>query len=131
MLTDKSGILLNFCICGIGHDTGEIYNTLSRLCEQIPDFIINTVFLDGAASVSQHNRFANLTEVKGDSVDGNILYAGSRQYTIAEDALVYELRDGDYYLSSLALVTGGGFTLTGWYDKPEREGGRIRVVLAE
>ena len=30
-----------------------------------------------------------------------------------------------------ALVTGGGFTLTGWYDKPEREGGRIRVVLAE
>ena len=77
------------------------------------------------------DRFANLTEVKGDSVDGNILYAGSRQYTIAEDALVYELRDGDYYLSSLALVTGGGFTLTGWYDKPEREGGRIRVVLAE
>ena len=60
-----------------------------------------------------------------------ILYAGSRQYTIAEDALVYELRDGDYYLSSLALVPGGGFTLTGWYDKPEREGGRIRVVLAE
>ena len=35
------------------------------------------------------------------------------------------------HIKRLALVTGGGFTLTGWYDKPVREGGRIRVVLAE
>ena len=62
---------------------------------------------------------------------GEVVEAAAKEEIIAEDALVYELRDGDYYLSSLALVTGGGFTLTGWYDKPEREGGRIRVVLAE
>ncbi len=43
---------------------------------------------------SEIDRFANLTEVKGDSVDGNILYAGSRQYTIAEDALVTYSRAG-------------------------------------
>ena len=40
------------------------------------------------------------------------------------------MRDGDYYLTSLDRVTGGDYTLTGWYDKAETVGGRIRVVLA-
>ena len=30
----------------------------------------------------------------------------------------------------VALVTGGNYSLTGWYDKAESEGGRIRVILA-
>ena len=42
-----------------------------------------------------------------------------------------ELWSETVQMDAPALVTGGGFTLTGWYDKPEREGGRIRVVLAE
>ena len=44
---------------------------------------------------------------------------------------VYEVRDGKYYLTSLALVTGGDYTLTGWYDKDQTDGGRIRVILAK
>lgn len=77
------------------------------------------------------DRFANLTEVKLTSVDGTTAYGGNRQYTIWDDALVYEVRDGKYYLTSLALVTGGDYTLTGWYDKDQTDGGRIRVILAK
>ena len=77
------------------------------------------------------DRFTNLTEVKLTSVEGTTAYAGNRQYTIWDDALVYEVRDGKYYLTSLALVSGGDYTLTGWYDKDQTDGGRIRVILAE
>lgn len=76
------------------------------------------------------DRFANLTEVRLTSVEGTTAYAGNRQYAIWDDALVYEVRDGKYYLTSLALVTGGDYTLTGWYDKDESQGGCIRVIVA-
>ena len=76
------------------------------------------------------DRFANLTEVKLTSVEGTTAYAGNRQYAIWDDALVYEVRDNEYYPTSLALVSGGDYTLTGWYDKDQTDGGRIRVILA-
>ena len=76
------------------------------------------------------DRFANLTEVKLTSVEGTTAYAGNRQYAIWDDALVYEVRDNEYYPTSLALVSGGDYTLTGWYDKDQADGGRIRVILA-
>ena len=72
----------------------------------------------------------NLTSVRIDSVNGMTAYADNRQYAIWDDVIVYEVRDNEYYLTSLALVTGGNYSLTGWYDKAESEGGRIRVILA-
>lgn len=77
------------------------------------------------------DRFTNLTKLKITSVEGTTAYANNRQYAIWDDTLVYEVRDGKYYLTSLALVTGGDYTLTGWYDKDQTDGGRIRVILAE
>ena len=77
------------------------------------------------------DRFVNLTEVKLTAVEGTAAYAGNRQYAIWDDALVYEVRDGKYFLTSLALVSGGDYTLTGWYDKDQADGGRIRVILAK
>lgn len=77
------------------------------------------------------DRFTNLTKLKITSVEGTTAYANNRQYAIWDDALVYEVRDGKYYLTSLALVTGGDYTLTGWYDKDQTDGGRIRVILAK
>lgn len=77
------------------------------------------------------DRFFNLSKVSLTSVDGNTAYGSNRQYTLSDNVLVYEIRDNEYYLSSLALVTGGDFSLTGYYDKSMSEGGRIRVLLAE
>ena len=76
------------------------------------------------------DRLENLTRVYIDSVDGMTAYADNQQYAIWDDVLVYEVRDNEYYLTSLSLVAGGGYNLTGWYDKAESEGGRIRVILA-
>ena len=79
----------------------------------------------------QIDRLVNLTEVKITAVEGNTAYAGNRQYAIWDNALVYEVRDGKYYPTSLALVSGGNYTLTGYYDKDQTDGGRIRVILAK
>ena len=77
------------------------------------------------------DRFTNLTKVKLTSIEGTTAYGGNRQYAIWDDALVYEVRDGKYFLTSLALVSGGDYTLTGYYDKDQADGGRIRVILAK
>ena len=77
------------------------------------------------------DRIYNLTEVELTGVDGNVALSGNRRYTLSESVAVYEVRDGDYYLTSLDRVTGGDYTLTGWYDKDQTDGGRIRVILAE
>ena len=64
-------------------------------------------------------------EIAGDQFVGD----GTR-HTISDSVAVYENRNGDYYLSSLARVQNGGFVLTGWYDKADTAGGRIRVIVA-
>ena len=35
-----------------------------------------------------------------------------------------------YYVASLDKVNSGSYTLTGWYDKAESSGGRMRVIIA-
>ena len=76
------------------------------------------------------DRFLNLTEVKLTGLEDTTAYAGNRQYAVWDDVLVYEVRDNKYYPTSLALVAGGDYTLTGYYDKDQTDGGRIRVILA-
>ena len=57
--------------------------------------------------------------------------AGTRTWTISDSVAVYEYRDENYYRSDLGRVTGGGYDLTGWYDKDQTQGGCIRVIIAE
>lgn len=76
-------------------------------------------------------RIYNLTELTLTAVADNRATAGNRDYTLSDSVAVYELRDGTYYLAALAHVTGGGYTLTGWYDKAEADGGRVRVIVAK
>lgn len=78
----------------------------------------------------QVDRAVNLEEVDITSVEGSTAYAGNRELAIWDGAQVYEVRDDEYYLSSLSIVSGGGYTLTGYYDKDQSQGGRIRVILA-
>ena len=110
---DVSGQSLTF------GSTNTIYNLKTGPCQ---------VKMDGPSSVE---RLYNLTERKLDSINGNTAVGtNNRQYTLSENVVVYVYEDGDYQLSSLARVTGGNYTLTGWYDKDETAGGRIRVIIA-
>ena len=79
---------------------------------------------------SNPERLYGLTAVKAGQVTGNQLVAGSQRYTLADGVVVYEYRDGRYYLSSLARAESGG-DITGWYDKAESEGGRIRIIVVK
>ena len=77
------------------------------------------------------DRLLPLTQVRADSIHGSVLRSGSRSYTIADQVVVYEYRDRQYFLSTLDRVQEQGLSLTGWYDRPESEGGRIRVIVAQ
>ncbi|MGI5963512.1 MAG: S-layer homology domain-containing protein [Lawsonibacter sp.] len=72
-----------------------------------------------------------LTSAKTGDIQNNQFVAGEKRYTLSDQVAVYEKRGDNYYISSLARVSGGEFTLTGWYDKVDNKGGRIRVILAQ
>lgn len=69
-----------------------------------------------------------LTSAGAGQITGGQFVTAGRRYTLADGAAVYEYRDGRYYLSSLARAESGG-NVTGWYDKAESDGGRIRVIV--
>ena len=76
-------------------------------------------------------RLFNLTQRKLSGISGNVaLGTDNRQYNLWEHVAVYEVVNGEYQLSNLSRISGGDYTLTAWYDKPESEGGCIRVILA-
>lgn len=56
---------------------------------------------------------------------------GKTSYSLSDRVQVYERRGGEYYLTTLPLVSNlNDYTLTGWYDKTDINGGRIRIVVA-
>ena len=76
------------------------------------------------------DRMYSLSEVKATGLSGYTLQAGNRTYQVAEQVVVYEYRDHQYFPSTLDRVQELGLSLTGWYDRPENQGGRIRVIVA-
>lgn len=81
-------------------------------------------------SPSAPEKLASLTSAGTGTVVSGKFEAKNTRYAISEQVAVYEYRSGSYYLSTLARVQSGGFTLTGWYDKAESAGGRLRVIVA-
>ena len=76
-------------------------------------------------------RMYSLTSAGEGTVSGRQFLTDQRRYTLSDQVLVYERRDGQYLLSSLARTQEGDFTLTAWYDRPEAQGGRVRVIVAQ
>ena len=76
------------------------------------------------------DRMYSLTATQPGEIVGNQFAAGNRKYTLADQVVVYELRNGQYFLSSLSRAQNGDFTLTAWYDKVDSQGGRVRVIVA-
>lgn len=72
-----------------------------------------------------------LTSMSISSAGGSSAMSGTTAYTLSDSVQVYEESGSAYYLSSLDRVSGGGYSLTAWYDKSETSGGRIRVIVAK
>lgn len=88
--------------------------------------------MDGTAL----DKLYNLTSVKLSSVDSNIAVTVDRQkFDLSNGVQVYrkEFRSGEgtkYFLTNLDTISSGEYTLTGWYDKLESRGGRMRIIVA-
>ena len=84
-------------------------------------------------SDSSVERLYNLTEqrLESISISDNVAVGNNRrEYALADQVAVYVYQDGEYLLSSLSKIAEGNYSLTGWYDKTESAGGRIRVIVA-
>ena len=80
---------------------------------------------------SSIERLVNLEQRRLSSVSGTVAVGSDdREYAVSETVAVYEVVNGEYQFSSLARISGGDYTLTGWYDKAENQGGCIRVIVA-
>lgn len=86
------------------------------------------VCIKGSASAPE--KLASLTSAGTGTIVSGKFEAKNTRYAISEQVAVYEYRNGSYYPSTLARVQDGSFTLTGWYDKAESTGGRLRVIVA-
>ncbi len=77
------------------------------------------------------DKMVQLHSVAVERIENHTLVTEQRNYPVLDHMVVYEFRDGEYYLSSLERVKHGGYQLTGWYDKTPGEGGCIRILVAK
>ena len=107
----------------IGGTSYSIPNSSTR-------FWVTTGPMQILGDTANPDRMYSLTATESGQILGNQFAAGNRKYTISDQVVVYELRNSQYFLSSLGRAQNGDFTLTGWYDKEDSQGGRIRVIVA-
>lgn len=108
----------------LGGTAGSISQTTIRY-----PVSLGGIRVKGTAQVPE--KMYSLTSAKTGEVSGNQFVTGERKYTLADNVIVYEVRNGNYYLSTLARIKSGNFILTGWYDKADVDGGRLRVISAK
>lgn len=108
----------------------DVGGTTYTLANSTTGFPVSTGGIMLKGDLNNPDKMYRLTKLEADRISGNLLIAGNRSYTMADDVVIYEYRNGSYYLSSAQRVTEKGLSLTGWYDKAESSGGRIRIVVA-
>lgn len=108
----------------------DVGGTTYILANSTTGFPVSTGGIMLKGDLNNPDKMYRLTKLEADRISGNLLIAGNRSYTMADDVVIYEYRNGSYYLSSAQRVTEKGLSLTGWYDKAESSGGRIRIVVA-
>lgn len=108
----------------------DVGGTTYTLANSTTGFPVSTGGIMLKGDLNNPDKMYRLTKLEADRISGNLLIAGNRSYTMADDVVIYEYRNGSYYLSSAQRVTEKGLSLAGWYDKAESSGGRIRIVVA-
>lgn len=108
----------------------DVGGTTYTLANSTTGFPVSTGGIMLKGDLNNPDKMYRLTKLEADRISGNLLIARNRSYTMADDVVIYEYRNGSYYLSSAQRVTEKGLSLTGWYDKAESSGGRIRIVVA-
>ncbi len=108
-------------------DLGGVKGTISQTTIRYP---VSVGGIRAKGSPESPEKLYALTSAKNGEIIGSRFEAGGKTYTLADNVVVYERKNGTYYLSTLARVQEDGFSLTGWYDKTDSSGGRLRVIVA-
>ena len=112
---------------GYDYDIGGTAGSIPLSSTRLPVDGVGGVRCKGDPSAPEG--LYSLTAVRGGTVEGNTLRAGGKTYTLADNVAVYRVKNGAYYQITLAQL-GQSDTLTAWYDRPDEQGGRIRVITA-
>lgn len=88
-----------------------------------------TVKLDGG----QVQDLRNLSKVEDVVLHGQSVSHAGKSYLLSDGVsfYLYNSKEKEYTLATRSQVENGNYTLTAWYDKPEAQGGRVRVVTAQ
>ncbi len=75
----------------------------------------------------------SLTKVDNVTLDGQTATAAGTSYPLADNVAYYTFnrKKQTYTLASRSQVIAGEYSLSAWYDALPRQGGRVRIVLAE
>ena len=94
-------------------------------------YTTNKVPVQIEGSIYDIQGIKDLKSMDIDSVSANIAVANDKQYLLSDMVQIYLLDGGDYYVSNAERVNAMDATLTAYYDAPQEDGGRIRVILAK
>lgn len=112
-------------LCTYQYDVGGMSYTISGSTKFLATAGPVRILGDPAAP----ERLYSLTSTGAGQIAGNQFSAGGQKYTLSDSVAVYEHRGSQYYLSSLARAEQSQSSLIAWYDRPEADGGRIRVIV--
>ncbi len=109
---------------GAWQTSGKSFNVKTGPC--------GAVTSGSAMTGVQLERLYNLTAVELTSAStSSCVGKDGKTYRMGDNVAVYERSGGTYRGTTLSQMQGAGKRLTGYYDKPESEGGRIRVIVAQ
>jgi len=111
--------------------TYYINGTQSTLSATVGMYNINSggcMLIKSGNSIEQ---IKNLSKIDLDSVNESYATSKHLTFTLSSDVQVYVKNDTDYYLSSVSIVSDtDAYSLTAYYDKPQSECGRVRIIVA-
>lgn len=77
-------------------------------------------------------KIKNLEKVEGSIVNVNNSYVENskgEKMKVASDVVVYVRENSEYNLSTIEEAMNGDYNIVAYYDKTEKEGGRVRVIV--
>ncbi len=88
------------------------------------------ILRSGSQVITMHS----LESISGtaDQVTLTEFQVGSKTYLMSDTVWVYQKDYNSNYTSiTLSDAINGNYSLTGYYDKPQSEGGRVRIIIAQ
>ena len=126
---EKVGFALNFqCIYTL--DLGGYQQTIPFQGKQFP---VQTgpvqIWSDGQSV----EKLTQLTRLDNVSLGERTVSGGGRTLTLADNVACYIYHPGDktYSHATRSQISGGGYQLSAWYDAPDAQGGRVRILVAQ